>query len=221
MSKEVQSSQTKAHIRYKNAAGEIVPGVTTIVGLLGLGKQQLINWANKKGLEGTDTQKYTKEKQVIGTLAHKMVTDHLQGLKTETKEYSPYQVSAAENSFLSYLEWEKGKKIEPILIEKPLVSESLQVGGTADIYAKVDGLHELIDLKTGGIYNEAIIQVCAYRYLLIESGYLVDRVRIVSIPRDDDDGFSEKVVNNTDAGMDIFLHLLMIHKRMKELNNHA
>jgi len=129
--------------------------VTTIVGLLDKSRF-LVPWANRLGLQGVDSAAYAKEKAVIGTLAHKMVTDHLQGLKTETKEYSPYQVSAAENSFLSYLEWEKGKTIEPILIETPLVSELHQFGGTADIYAKIDGFLELIDLKSGGIYDEAI-----------------------------------------------------------------
>lgn len=213
---EVESSLTKAHIRYKNAAGHIVPGTTMITGVLDKSRF-LVPWANKLGLQGIDSSVYSKEKALIGTLAHKMVTDYLLQMPTETKEFSPYQVNAAENSFLSFLEWEKGKKVNPILIEKPLVSEVFQFGGTMDIYGEVDGVIELIDLKTGGIYDEAAIQVSAYRELLIENGYPVERVRILGIPRDENDDFSEKIVKDTITAWEIFKHCLVIYGLQKKL----
>lgn len=219
MSTEPQSTQTRAHVRYKNAAGGIVPGTTTITGLLN--KPQLVPWANKLGLAGIDSKAYTEEKAVIGTLAHKMVTDYLLGMPTDTKEYSPFQVSAAENSFLSYLRWAEKKHIEPILIEKPLVSEEWQFGGTCDIYATVDGALELIDLKTGGIYDEHVVQVSAYRQLLIEHGCPVERVRILGIPRDDDDGFVERMVADTNTGWLIFTHLLAVYHLLKRVRKGA
>jgi hypothetical protein len=215
VSTEPQSTRTKAHIRYRNAAGGIVPGTTTITGLLN--KPQLVPWANKLGLQGIDSKAYTEEKAVIGTLAHKMVTDYLLQMPTETKEYSKFQTDAAENSFLSYLRWAEHKTIDPILIEKPLVSEEFQYGGTADIYAKVDGVVELIDLKTGGIFDEHVVQVCAYKHLLVENGYPVERVRILGIPRDDDDGFTERLVSDTSAGWRIFCHLLAVYHDLKKL----
>jgi RecB family exonuclease len=215
VSTEVQSTRTRAHIRYKNAAGHIVPGTTTITGLLN--KPQLVPWANKLGLQGIDSKAYTEEKAVIGTLAHKMVTDYLLQMPTETKEFSPYQVSAAENSFLSFLEWEKGKKVEPILIEKPMVSEAWQYGGTMDIYGKVDGVIEVIDMKTGGIFDEHVIQGSAYKQLLIENGYPVDRVRILGIPRDDTDSFTERIITSTMDAWEIFKHLLDVYRLLKQL----
>lgn len=215
MSTEPQSSQTRAHQRYHNAAGGIVPGTTTITGLLN--KPQLPAWANRLGLQGIDSAAYAKEKAVIGTLAHKMVTDYLLQMPTETKEYSPFQVNAAENSFLSYLRWAEHRSVEPYLIEKPLVSEEHQYGGTCDIYGRVDGVLELIDLKTGGIYDEHVVQVCAYRHLLIENGMAVERVRILGIPRDDDDGFVERMVTDTTAGMEVFIHLRKVYDLLKKL----
>lgn len=211
----------KAHIRYKLADGSIVPGVTTITGQLGWNKQVLINWANRIGLEGISASKYKDDKADIGTLAHAMVTGWLQGLQADTGDYSKNQIEAAENSALSFFEWAKNKKIEPILIEKPLVSEEYKYGGTADIYAKIDGATELIDLKTGsGIYDEMIIQVAAYGRLLVENGFTVDTIRILNIPRTEDESFVEKLVSQKQQkiAFRIFLHCLSNYQLRKTLN---
>jgi len=214
------SKKHKAHIVYKLKSGKRVPGVTTFTGELGWSKRVLINWANRMGLQGIDTTKYVDDKAAIGTLAHAIVTDHLQGIKTDTDDYSKNQIAAAENSALSYFEWAKGKKIEPILIEAPLVSEKYFYGGTADIFAKVDGVVELIDLKTGsGIYQEMVIQVTAYRQLLLENGHKVESVRILNIPRTGDESFVEKKIgsDHLDIAWKIFRNCLSIYQLKKGL----
>ena len=214
------SKKHKAHQIYKLASGKRVPGTTTITGSLGWSKQVLINWANRMGLQGIDTAKFVDDKSKIGTLAHSMVTDYLQGKKTETSDYSKNQITAAENSALSYFEWAKGKRIKPILIEQPLVSEAYLYGGMADIFAEVDGLPELIDLKTGsGIYPEMVIQVGAYRQLLVENGHPVDSVRILNIPRTGDESFVEKKVSTKHCltAWAIFKNCLNIYQLRKNL----
>ena len=214
------SKKHKAHIIYKLASGKRVPGTTTITGSLGWSKHVLINWANRMGLQGIDTAKFVDDKSKIGTLAHSMVTDYLQGKKTETSDYSKNQITAAENSALSYFEWAKGKRIKPILIEQPLVSEAYLYGGMADIFAEVDGLPELIDLKTGsGIYPEMLIQVGAYRQLLVENGHPVDSVRILNIPRTGDEAFVEKKVSikHCLTAWAIFKNCLNIYQLRKNL----
>ena len=214
------SKKHKAHIIYKVLSGKRVPGTTTITGSLGWSKHVLINWANRMGLQGIDTTKYVDDKADIGTLAHKMVTDFLQGKKTDTDDYSKNQIAAADNSALSYFEWARGKKIKPILIEQPLVSESYLYGGMMDIYALVDGLPELIDLKTGsGIYPEMLIQVGAYRQLLVENGHPVDSVRILNIPRTGDESFVEKKVSikHCLTAWAIFKNCLNIYQLRKNL----
>ena len=103
-------------------------------------------------------------------------------------------------------------------MEKPLVSNSLGFGGTCDIFAKVNDLYELIDLKTGsGIYPEMFIQVVAYRHLLIENNCLVDKVRILNIPRAESETFQEQVVGNLHEYWEIFLNLLEIYKINKKI----
>jgi hypothetical protein len=202
----------KAHTRYRLKSGAIVPGVTTITGAgLGWNKQQLIRWANKMGLAGVDTVKFVNDKALIGTLAHAIVTDSLQGIETGTDDYSQNQIELAENSALSFFEWANGKDIQPLLIETPLISEAHEFGGTPDIYADVGGKRELIDLKTGsGIYDEMIIQVTAYKHLLIENGRFVDTVRILNIPRTEDEAFSEKLISikQQEVAWKIFLNCL-------------
>jgi len=218
---EIQNRH-KAHIRYKLKDGTIVPGVTTITGTgLGWNTQVLIRWANRMGLEGVDTAKYVDDKAIIGTLGHAMVTDSLQGKKTNTDDYSKNQIEDAENSALSFFEWAKDKKLEPLLIEKPLVSEIYKFGGTPDIYAKVNGNYELIDLKTGsGIYDEMMIQITAYKHLLVENGYPVDRERILNIPRTKDEAFLEKLISTRQQtiGWKIFLNCLENYQLKKGLN---
>lgn len=212
--------KSKAHPRYKLPDGKRCPGVTTITGMLGWNKQILVNWANKKGLEGIDTAKFVDDKAEIGTLAHKIVTDSLLGNTTCTDDYSMNQIKSAQNSADSWFNWAKGKKIEPILIEAPLVSEKLGYGGTPDIFAEVDGVNELIDLKTGaGIYDEMVIQVTAYQQLLHENGHTTNKIRILNIPRTKGESFMEKDISPGTANVawEIFIHCLQIYKLRKEI----
>ena len=212
--------KSKAHQRYKLLDGSPAVGVTTVTGQLGWNKQILINWANKKGLEGIDTSKYVDDKAEIGTLAHKIVTDSLLGNTTCTDDYSMNQIKSAQNSADSWFNWAKGKKIEPILIETPLVSERLGYGGTLDIFAKIDGVNELIDLKTGkGLFPDMVIQVTAYQQLLYENEYEIDGVRILNIPRTKGESFMEKEITPEmgSAAWEIFIKLLEIHKLRREL----
>ncbi len=212
-------TKAKAHTRYKSEDGTRLPGVTTLTGQLGWNKQILVNWANKKGLEGINTNKYVDDKAEIGTLAHKIVTNNLLGNTTCTDDYSMNQIRSAKNSADSWFNWAKEKKIEPILIETPLVSEHYGYGGTPDIFAKVDGVNELIDLKTGaGIFPEMVIQVIGYKKLLEEHEYAVDKVRILNIPRSKGESFKEQIVENHNIAWEIFLNCLSIYNLRKELS---
>ena len=215
-------SKFKAHIVYKNSEGQRVPGVTTITGELGWSKQTLISWANRKGLEGIDTAKFVDDKADIGTLAHLMITNKLQGKRTSTDDYSKNQIASAKNSVKSFNAWLKEHTFEPILIEKPLVSELMGFGGTLDIYGRLDGALELIDLKTGsGIYDEHIIQVGGgYAIILTELDYGFKQCRILNIPRSKNERFEERIIKNTSAPMKIFLNCLenyKLHKELKEV----
>ena len=216
MAKDKLKGISKAHTVYKTADGKRVPGATTITGLLN--KPHLVKWANNLGLEGIDSSKYTDEAAAVGTLAHAMVQAHLQGEQIDLSVFSPVQVDLAQNAVLSYLEWESRHTIKPIICEVPMVSEKMRFGGTVDCYCELDGIPTLLDFKTGkAIYDEYFVQTSAYKALLLEHGYPVERVQILRIGRDETEGFEERAITDTSKYYEIFKHLLGVYYMKKEL----
>ena len=207
---------SKAHIRYKTGDGKVVPGATTITGLLN--KPYLIKWANNLGLEGIDSSTYTDEAAKVGTLAHALIQADLQGEQLDMRQFSPAQVDLAENAVLSFFEWKKRHSIEPIYCEVPFVSEIMKYGGTVDCYCKLDGKPTLLDFKTGkAIYEEYFVQLAAYAELLREAGHPVEECRILRVGRDDTEGFEERSVADTSKWFEVFRHLLDVYYLKKEL----
>jgi len=217
MKTEQVTKRSRAHIRYTLQDGTPAPGVTTVLGVIN--KPALVKWANNLGLQGIDSSKYVDEKAAIGTLAHRMIADYLRNEETDTSEYSKVQIDQAENAVLSFFKWEETHHITPILIEEPLVSEQFHFGGTIDCLGQINDNLCLLDFKTSkGIFPEMMIQVTAYRQLLVEHGHKVDQTTILRIGRTDDEGFEERLVNELDKRWQIFLHCLEIYRLQKEVN---
>lgn len=209
---------TKGHKRYRTADNEIVVGCTTVIAQLA--KPALIKWANKLGLDGIDSAKYVDDTAEIGVLAHSIITDGLRGVGTDFSGYDQNQQDAAAWCVKSWDAWCLGRDIKPILVEAPLVSEVYRYGGTLDLYAEVDGLRTLIDLKsTNDIWPEHHIQVSAYRQLLTENGHDVDGVRILNIPRSKTATFKEVFLFTEilDKNFEIFTDLLRVYEIRKVL----
>jgi len=203
VTESIAAKRARAHTVYKDQDGRRLPGVTTVLGVLN--KPALVPWANGLGLAGINVREYVDVLARIGTMGHDMIMHHHKGEEAVFPDDAPDLVSKAENCLLSYLAWAKGKSIEPILYEVPLVSEQYSYGGTVDFYGMVDGVPTIVDYKTGkAIYAEHVYQVSAYRQLLEEHGYRVDEVRILQIGRSEDEGFSEKVVTDTSREWRIF-----------------
>lgn len=212
MAEKIKSA--KAHTRYRNKDGKIVPGATTILGVLN--KPALVKWANNLGLQGIDSTKYVDVMAKIGTLAHYMVESYLKSIEPDTSSFSKDEIDKAENAVLSFFEWERHNQLEPFLLEKQLVSEQYQFGGTVDCYCKLNGKYTLLDFKTSNaIYAEHIIQLSAYKQLLRENGYKVDEVRILRIGRTEDEGFEERKETNLSNHWTLFEHLLEVYRLQK------
>jgi len=143
---------------------------------------------------------------------------YLKGEKPETDDYTKNQIDQAENSMLSFLEWEKSHPLSPILIETPLVSEKHGFGGTPDLLAKSNGDNCLVDLKTGkAIYDEYLYQLAAYEILLRENGYDVDNCRILNIGRTEDEAFQDRRAGDLSKEKELFLHCLAIYNLKREI----
>ena len=215
---ERSGKRVKAHIRYTNAMGKRLPGVTTVIGILN--KPLLVPWANNLGLQGINVRDYVSDKADIGTLVHEMMFCDLSGEKVDTSYYTGQQIDIAENSFKKYLRWKKEHTIEPILLEEGMVSEKFQYGGTIDNYCLIDGVLTLIDYKTcKALYSEHFIQVSAYRQPLREYGHKVKNCAILRVGRDEMEGFEYVPIPAKKLALcwKMFKHCLAIYKLKKQI----
>lgn len=183
---KIKFEKTKAHQRYKLKDGTIVPGTTTILGVLS--KPALIIWANQLGLEGKDCRKVRDEAADIGSVVHFMVMAFLRGQEADLSDFSKAVIDKAENAFLSFLSWWNKKKYKVIATELELVHPKYKYGGTMDlIVEEEEGWRGLIDFKSGkGIYEpEMPCQLSAYEELYeFNTRLLIDWAAIVRIDKE-------------------------------------
>ncbi len=207
----------KAHTQYKLKSGTLVPGVTTVLSILG--KPAIIEWAYQCGLKGVDYHKVRDTAGDIGTLAHYLILCHLKGETPDTSEYSLADLVKAQNCLQSYHAWIKHNPVKPLMIETPLLSEKYGYGGTLDLYAQLDSQSILIDFKTSkAIYPEYLYQVAAYGQLLAENlGKLPDKVLILRINKESNSDFEIKTIDRMDKYFEVFRHCLRIYTLQKEL----
>jgi len=211
-------SMSKAHQRYYTSDGTLVPGATTITGLLN--KPALVLWANRLGLEGIDSTKYVDKAAKIGTLIHYLVECHITKQKPALSDYTQKEIEIAQIGFNKYLDWEKKHTIEPIFNEKGYASDKYKYGGTCDFYCKLDGKFTLVDFKScKGIYDEQFCQVSGYSNLLKENGKKVEQILILRIGRDEAEGFEEKYITPKQEKLyfGVFKNLVKIYYLKKEI----
>mgnify|MGYP001035355349 FL=1 len=206
------------HTVYKNKEGKRIVSSTGALNILA--KPALIYWAWDLGMSGVDYRKYTDDKGQIGTLTHDMILSHHKKCPYDTSDYTQKQINTAETCFLKYLEWEgRLESIEPIMLERSLVSEKYQYGGTFDFYGLVEGVYTLMDYKTSkAIYPDNFLQLASYRNLLIENGHSVERAMIVRVGRDETEGFETKEMYDLDLEFQTFIRIVELHYMLKETN---
>lgn len=208
-----------ADIKLKLKDGTIVPGATTVVGLLD--KSFLVKWANKLGLQGIEYQKYVDESARKGKLIHSILESHNAKHPVDLSEYTEDEINYLALVFRQhYLKWEQQHQLEPIFCEGSLVSEKYKFGGIIDMYCKLDGLYTVVDYKTSSsISKEHILQVSSYVELLKENNYPVDQLLILNIKKTMNDDLEVKYVNLEEASSywEIFKHLLSIYWLKKDM----
>ena len=156
---------------YFLANGEKVPGVTTI---LNRWKESggLLQWAFQQGKSGAANLYEQRDAAAdIGTLAHAMVENVLEGNDPEAALAlaTDEQKAKARQAYSMFVTWRERNRADIISIETPMVSESLRIGGTPDIALCFEQL-EMGDIKTSnGIYRDHLMQVAAYRVIWNEN----------------------------------------------------
>jgi PD-(D/E)XK nuclease superfamily len=153
-----------AHTRYTNAAGEIIPGVSTVLASLGWQTDALIAWTRKTALLGLDPSRVRDTAAEGGRAAHYLIDCHIRGMVPDLDGISPHLLKFANAGYDNFCQWAENNRVEPCYSECQVVSETWQFGGTIDCIAFVDGRRDLVDFKTStGIYPSHKIQVAAYR----------------------------------------------------------
>lgn len=212
----------KTHTKYKLKDGTIVPGVTTVLGVLA--KPALIHWAWDLGSRGIDYRKYRDKMASIGTLAHYMIECDLKDEDPELDSYSKEEINLAENALISFWEWKKQYNPKPLGVELQLSSEKYRYGGTIDLYCEIDGELWLVDFKTGkAIYPEMVTQLSAYNQLMRENGFMVNKIRVLRIGRDETEGFEDQVKTQGELKphWQKFRHCLGIYEANKKIKGGA
>lgn len=204
----------KSHTVYKNARGEKLPGVTTVLGMLN--KPALLHWAWGLGKEGINLEAARQKPADIGTVAHALCEAHLRGLELETDNIAPDMLAKAETAFIKFVSWWDREELVMVHTELPMVSEHMQVGGTLDILAaRPSGKFVLVDLKSSkAIYDEMLLQAATYAAIYTETqGQDIAEVYIVRIGKEDNDDLEVREVNNRTQRVTAF-HALATARRM-------
>ena len=208
--------KAKAHQRYKTSDGRPCVGVTTVCGKIA--KPYLITWANKLGLEGYDSNKWTDALADIGTLIHYLVECDIKGLIPDLGDYTENQITIAKEAFKKWVIWKEKNKFESIGSELQVVSDDLMVGGTCDHYCKLNDIFCVLDIKTSkSCYSEQRTQAVAYAKLLQALGKQVDEVRILRIGRSENEGFDDILVGGIELHWKRFLAYLTTYWIDKDL----
>lgn len=205
---------------YKDAAGNKIPGVTTIIGRF---KESggLVHWAWKLGTEGKDYRKERDNAASIGTYVHDWVeaTINKQAQPIVPVEFTLDDIAACERSYNQWRHWyfEHGFTIERT--EIPLISNR-GFAGTIDAYGvDKDGVVCLIDWKTGkAVYKDVMLQMGAYMILLEEHGFTVPReVHVVNFTKIGELNLYKWTATEMSTARSMFFAILAAYKLDKDL----
>lgn len=203
-----------------------LPSVTTVigVGLGGYSKDALLQWAWKEGKEGRDYRQTRDRAASVGTLAHALIENHLNGIEHTVdwwKQFDQDQtamdmlIGDAENAYTAFIEWFNGHHVALIEQEVSLSNDTLGYGGTFDALIDLDGVRTLADWKSSsGIYGSYVAQIGGY-YQLITAEYdqevWPEQAVIVRVGKDG--SLREVMLNRAQmiAGRKLFNHALAVY----------
>jgi hypothetical protein len=177
--------------QYKNKKGERLSGGTTIIGNCGWKTTPLLIWKENQCIDAaikvfsdididfnvdlfsSELRKQIKEKSeqapTAGTIVHYLIECDLKCDEPDVSQYPKESLDLAETSFLNYLQWRDSVHLEPIAIEPHLVSEKHQFGTTPDCIAKINGKPSVFEWKSGGIYEDYLLQLAEQKVIWEEN----------------------------------------------------
>lgn len=162
---------------YRDRNGDKLPGVTTVLEVLGLNKRTLMAWANRIGREGRkigrDGRTLDDREANRGALVHALLEAELVE-RADLRETAIADCDVSELDHATKLAQAAAKKVREIgdvvAVELALVDDDpvIGFGGTLDVVVReLEKRHlVIVDLKTGGsVYGEVRVQLGAYGML--------------------------------------------------------
>lgn len=173
--------------------GKFVPGVTSILRLLD--KPALVQWAancavqyitdgflqKREAGDELETSSFLSLCQEAKT-AHRRISREATNVGSAVHEFAervlvdrraplPSDPQAAKGA-QAFLSWFHTHNIEPVHVERMVLSRRWYYAGTVDFFGKIDGETCVLDFKTSsGLYLEMILQLAAYAVALEEEGH--------------------------------------------------
>ncbi len=207
-------------IPYVNLKGEKLSGVTTIIGSnLGWSKGALMYWSWDMGKQGKDFRQERDIAGNAGTIAHALIEADLKKKEIDTSKYPKELLDKAETAYLNFLEWKERNHVKPIAIEPHLISEKYQFGATPDYIGLINDRPSLLDWKSGGVYEDHLIQVAAYKVAWEENHFdcLLDGgFNLIRFSKEEA-AFDHKFRQSLPEAWEAFLNLLNIHNLHKQI----
>jgi hypothetical protein len=177
-------------VKYTNKDNKALQGITTLKSQqLGWGKQPLMIWANKQGLEGKTLNEARDTTTIPGTIAHLLIESHLKQFPTDVNGYPKSALHDGTVAYHNFLQWSEQFKFKPIAVEPHLVSEKYQLGGTPDVIAEVMGKLCVVDWKTGRTYEDLFLQLAFYKIVWEENNPdlpITGGFHVLRIPKNED-----------------------------------
>jgi hypothetical protein len=222
--------------------GKHIPGVTTLIGK-GLPKDALVYWSAKAVAEYVaDNEDGVTQLRAMG---RGPMVNALKGVPWESRDKAAVKgtdvhalaeqvVHGAEvevppdlvDHVTGYATWLDEFDVTPVLTERSCANRTLFYAGRFDLIADIAGTRWMLDVKTGGVYADAALQLDAYRNTEF---YVQDDDPDTELPLPE---HVERlgVIHVTDAGTTlypmrsdgepfrIFKHVMYVAKRRKDID---
>lgn len=243
------------HTVYRNSAGKRLPGVTTILANLDkpalrgwyadVERQHVLAAVDSllREYDGQPMDGFARDLRArlgakwaadvkkdraadIGSTVHAKCEAFLLGVELDEEGLSAELLAKSAPGFNRFVDLWAREGLVLVHSEFQMVSEAMQVGGTADIIARrPDGALVLKDLKTSKAskwwpYDGVIAQVAAYAEVYEElTGRHIDVIEVERIGKEENDAGQSYRLSDTEraGGLKLFRAALDVHNAKKEI----
>jgi hypothetical protein len=210
--------------RYYQKNDKWFPGISTILDVVSKGKEY-DKWLKSVGM---NADYISRQAMDSGSKIHSAIEQLLKGEEVifGTMENGAFYSRDEWVKISKFMDFYTEFKPETIAIEKVLVSEKLGFGSQIDYVCKLNGKIIIVDHKSGGIYDSALLQLGAYVKLWEEfypkmkiDGAAVLHLDSTHRGRDSKGkeiqgrGWKLQFIEELDKQWDDFTHVLAIWKR--------